>query len=274
MNRSRRKGGRLRSLAALGVVGLLAGCAQVPPKPYRLETTEPAPVSAQDSATRTGTASAESLASPVKPLLAARLTPTQPDQLASIAYSDAAALRRSLGKAVDRRSSLQLAQGNIEWAVVDDYKRPLPLVRSRRGDGAFQLGATEGTPYCLVFRNLGDRNYEIVATVDGQDVLGGTPGSPNNRGYLLAARDELVIKGFRKGRDEVEPFRFASPNRVHAGKPVAGDVPGAGVLGVAIYRLGGLDVPAPQRTALQERQVDLFPIGVRPGGASSPRNRD
>jgi len=276
MIRSRTKGGWVRHLATIGVASLLAACAQVPQAPRMQDANSSAPSGppAPAAAASPGAPSATSLASPSKPLRVARLTPTQPDQIASIPYSDATALRRSLGKTFDRRSGLELAQGNIEWSVVDDDKRPLPMMRSRRGDGAFRLGVTEGAPFCLVFRNLGDRNYEIVATVDGLDVLGDDPGSPR-RGYLLAAHDELVIKGFRRSSDAMEAFRFAAANRAQAGQPEPGEGRIAGMLGVTIFRLGGLDAPAPQRTAaLQERQVDLFPVAVRPGNASPPRQRN
>ncbi len=277
MIRSRTKAGWPRRLMAIGIAGLLATCAQLPQAPRAQDPNSQvtAGIPALAPAAGASASPGAGIVSPTRPLLVARLTPTQPDQLASIAYSDAAVLRRSLGKTVDRRMNLELAQGNIEWSVVDDYKRPLPLLRSRRGDGAFQLGVTEGAPFCLVFRNLGERNYEVVATVDGLDVLGGKAGSTTHRGYLLAAHDELVIKGFRKSSDAVAPFRFAAPRRAHAGKTEVGDGGGVGVLDVSVFRLGEVDAPASQRTAaLQGQQIDLFPIGVRSGSASPPRQRN
>ncbi len=89
----------------------------------------------------------------------------------------------------------------------------MPLLRARGSDDTFQLRGKEGARYRMVFRNLSDRNYEVVATVDGLDVLSGSAGSLNNRGHLLGARDELVIEGFRKSRNEVAAFRFAAPGR-------------------------------------------------------------
>ncbi len=55
--------------------------------------------------------------------------------------------------------------------------------------------------YQLYVRNYSrNTNYEIVATVDGLDVLNGKQGSLNNNGYIVNAGDSLAIKGFRKDK--------------------------------------------------------------------------
>ncbi len=70
--------------------------------------------------------------------------------------------------------------------------------------------ARVGMNYQLYVRNYSrNTNYEIVATVDGLDVLNGKQGSLNNNGYIVNAGDSLAIKGFRKDKHTEAAFQFA-----------------------------------------------------------------
>lgn len=84
-----------------------------------------------------------------------------------------------------------------------------------------------------------DTNYEIVATVDGLDVLNGKPGSLNNSGYIVNAGDSLAIKGFRKDKHTEAAFQFSDVSDAYAANSAQGDVRNIGVIGFAAFALQG-----------------------------------
>lgn len=247
----------LRWLALFAAIGLLAACAsRTPPA----EEVYPAPAPSGSAATTTlrapapaaaaprlGTQWGEGVESRVQTVQARRLTPDQPDEVASIGYNDAAGVRQSAGANPERRLNLQLAQGDVEWAVLDENDRPLPLQRGRRSDDMFRIAGTEGARYTLVFRNLSERSYEVVTTVDGLDVLSGQPGSLRNSGYVLRPQATLRIEGFRKSESEVAAFRFSAPGRAYAANTPAGDKRNIGVIGTALFELELPGVKRPPR---------------------------
>ncbi|QSI29190.1 hypothetical protein GNX71_06210 [Variovorax sp. RKNM96] len=249
---------------------LLAACSQMPQN--RGETAAmsatpsaatPAPAPAQ-----LGTQWGEGIESKTRTVVAKRLS-EQPDEVASIGYNEASAVRRDVGNNPERRLNLQLAQGDVEWSVLDESNRPLPLQRSRRGDDMFRLAGVEGARYTLRFRNLSDRSYEVIATVDGLDVLSGKPGSLRNGGYVLRPQETLNIEGFRKSQSEVAAFRFATPGRAYAANTEAGDVRNIGVIGAALFELEQPQVPRRPRRDATPPQPSAFPAD----GAYAPPPR-
>jgi len=168
-------------------------------------------------------------------------------------------VRRDVGNNPERRLNLPLVQGDVEWSVLDENGRPLPLQRARRGAETFRLAGIEGSRYTLRFRNLSDRTYEVVATVDGLDVLSGRPGSLRNSGYMLNPQQVLDIQGFRKSQDEVAAFRFAAPGRAYAANTEAGDVRNLGVIGAALFELEQPQAPRRARRSAAPTQPSPFP---------------
>ncbi|AMC35209.1 hypothetical protein [Janthinobacterium sp. B9-8] len=210
-------------LSSFCLLSLLAACSSMP-----------APKQSETSSARLGTQWGEGLESNVHHVQASRITPLQAEQVASIAYREARALNQSLPNAA-RQLNLPLLQGAIEWSVLDENDRPIPLLRTAQGQ--ILLGGTNGARYTLKFQNLSNRDFEIVTTVDGLDVLNGQAGSLNNTGYLLNAHRTLSIQGFRKSQEEVAAFRFAAPDQAYAANTQAGDTRNIGVIGVAIFRV-------------------------------------
>ena len=96
------------------------------------------------------------------------------------------------GKSVN---SLSIASGTISFSVVDDQMNNLPLFR----DGQqYYLSAKEGQSYQLHYQNHSDKTYEIVASVDGLDVLNGQEASVYSSGYVLYPQQTLTLKGLEK----------------------------------------------------------------------------
>lgn len=161
---------------------------------------------------RLGTQWGEGVASPVTSVALRRLS-EQPVDRRQVFYSAS----RFDGRAI---KELPLAKGRVGFAVLDEDGGKFDLVQHR---STLQLQGREGQRYRLWLNNLGNATYEVVATVDGLDVLNGQPGSLKNRGYVLEPGESLVIEGFRKNEREVAAFRFASPDDAYASNSAAGD---------------------------------------------------
>jgi hypothetical protein len=249
---------------------LLAACTQMPQN--RAETAAmsatPSAAPAAPAPAQLGTQWGEGIESKTRTVVAKRLS-EKPDEVASMGYNEASAVRRDVGSNPERRLNLQLAQGDVEWSVLDESNRPLPLQRSRRGDDMFRLAGVEGARYTLRFRNLSDRSYEVIATVDGLDVLTGKAGSLRNGGYVLRPQETLNIEGFRKSQSEVAAFRFATPGRAYAANTEAGDVRNIGVIGAALFELEEPQAPRRPRRDATPPQPSAFPAD----GAYAPPPR-
>jgi hypothetical protein len=251
---------------------LLAACSQMPQVPRN----ESAALSATPSAaaapapSQLGTQWGEGIESKTRAVAAKRLF-AQPDEVASLGYNEASAVRRDAGNNPERRLNLQLVQGDVEWSVLDENDRPLPLQRARRSSDMFRLAGIEGARYTLRFRNLSDRSYEVIATVDGLDVLNGKAGSLRNGGYVLRPLQTLDIEGFRKSQSEVAAFRFAAPGRAYAANTEAGDVRNIGVIGAALFELEQPETPRRPRRDATPPQPNAFPADA--SYAPPPRYR-
>lgn len=214
---------------------------------------------------RLGTQWGEGGSSAVQTVQATRLTPDRPQALAQLRYADAAALRQALGGYGERQQNMLLAQGDVEWAVLGENGMVLPIQHTR-GAQDYQVAGRQGDRYTLLFTNRSRRHYEVVATVDGLDVLSGQPGSVRNEGYLLRAGETLRIEGFRKSSSEVATFRFATPDRAYAANTPAGQVRNIGVMGAALFevQLAGPDAAPPPRPYPGTPAPQPFPGDARP----------
>jgi len=203
-----------------------------------------------------------------------RITPNRPDDVAQLFYNDADGVRASVGNNSDRQLNVLMAQGDVEWSVRDEADRPLTLERATQGaDKALNFVGRKGARYTLLFHNLSERVYEVVATVDGLDVINGQPGSTRHTGYVLYPRATLRIDGFRKNDFEVAAFRFSAVDRAYAANTPAGDARNVGVIGAALFRL---EIPA-NRSALRDDAAlpppNPFPAGRDPSYAPPPQYR-
>ena len=114
--------------------------------------------------------------------------------------------------------------------AVDASGRPLATFEHR--GRTYVLGAL-GERYLLRFRNQSGRRVEVVASVDGRDVVDGRPASFERRGYIVAPYGEVTIDGFRVSQESVAAFRFSTVPRSYAARK--GDARDVGVIGVAVF---------------------------------------
>ncbi|KAF1028974.1 MAG: hypothetical protein GAK40_00697 [Burkholderia plantarii] len=150
---------------------------------------------------------------------------------------------RAPGAAV---KELSLDRGRLGVAVLGEDQGKLDLVKR---DGYSQVQGVDGARYTLWLHNYGAATFEVVATVDGLDVLSGRPGSFQQRGYVLEPGRQLRIEGFRKSDAEVAAFRFSSAADAYANATPAGDARNLGTIGIAVFRL---DTPASKAPAADQ----------------------
>lgn len=90
-----------------------------------------------------------------------------------------------------------------------------------------------GSAYTIRVWNHSHRWVEAVVTVDGKDVINGSPGSYDNRGYLIEPYGYVNIDGWRTSMSDVAAFRFTSVGDSYAAR--TGSAQHVGVIGVAIF---------------------------------------
>jgi len=120
--------------------------------------------------------------------------------------------------------------GGISVALVDGDGQPLP---GGEVAGRNLVVGRDGERYNIVVINHTPGRYEIVASVDGLDVIDGQPADPAKRGYILEPHATVTIDGFRRSDDAVAAFRFGRVADSYAAL-TSGDR-NVGVIGVAMF---------------------------------------
>lgn len=140
--------------------------------------------------------------------------------------------------------------------VVDENGQPLPAWHV--GERVVVEGEA-GRRYALLVRNHTARRLEVVASVDGLDVIDGRPADLDKRGYIVAPFGWLLIEGFRRSTSEVAAFRFGTVADSYAAR-TSGDR-NVGVIGVALFGEAGAGWADPEldREAQRREAADPFP---------------
>ncbi|HZS35603.1 MAG TPA: hypothetical protein VFF06_02190 [Polyangia bacterium] len=129
-------------------------------------------------------------------------------------------------------------RGGLVASVFDESERPLETVSW--GGRLYVVGAP-GVRYSLRVHNQTARRYEVVASVDGLDVVDGESASFEKRGYVIEPFGTLTIDGFRQSRDLVAAFRFGAVGESYAAR--TGDGRNVGVIGLAFFDEQGAAPP-------------------------------
>ncbi|MEY2669469.1 MAG: hypothetical protein RJA59_2107 [Pseudomonadota bacterium] len=154
----------------------------------------------------------------------------------------AAMLCLTLSAPAKARADAPAHRGDWSFDLVDDAGQRLPTFT--QGGRTYVLGVA-GQRYRLRIRNGSDRRVEVVASVDGRDVLDGGPSSLAKHGYVVDAHGETIIDGYRLSESVVAVFRFGAVSRSYAA--LEGDARDVGVIGVAVF-----PERRPRRVALPE----------------------
>ncbi len=156
--------------------------------------------------------------------------------------------------------------GAYSVEAVDEWGRTLPAFDHR--GRSYVLGGL-GDRYLLRFRNGTGRRVEVVASVDGRDVVDGRPASLARRGYVVEPWGVLTIDGFRVSQDAVAAFRFSTVPRSYAARK--GDARDVGVVGVAVFPERSLR-PGPPQVPWTPPYPRPYPQGSNGAPASGGRS--
>ncbi len=163
-----------------------------------------------------------------------RQAPERPLALVSFRYDDAAGIGRLSGlpepEVEAQPSVVPIAGGAVTVALVGADEEPLPLLFA---NGTCYVLGDEGERYAISIRNHTAERFEVVASVDGLDVLDGSDAAFHQRGYVVQPWGTLTIEGFRDSASTVRAFRFGEVWSSYAvGRGRGRDV---GVVGVALF---------------------------------------
>jgi hypothetical protein len=103
-----------------------------------------------------------------------------------------------------------------------------------RHQGNNYVAGKPGERYAVEITNKTGGRILSVLSVDGVNVLTGATASPQQSGYVLASRQPVEIKGWRKNMDEVAAFYFTQLPDSYAAR--TGRPDNVGVIGVALFR--------------------------------------
>jgi len=179
--------------------------------------------------------------------------PDRPFALVSLHYDDRAgiqALSQYHASAQPAFREVPAGGGAITVSVKDEYGGPLEGFHV--GDRNYVVGQA-GQRYTLSLTNHTGHRFEIVATVDGLDVINGQPGALDHRGYVLNPYATIDIEGFRQSHDAVAAFRFASVRDSYAAQ--TGNARNVGVIGIAFFSERGDSFDAPNPNELYMRDT-------------------
>jgi hypothetical protein len=145
-------------------------------------------------------------------------------RLAAVALALAACATPGVGAAHPARS------GPYTLELIDEAGRVLPTFHHR---GRTYVLGTQGARYMLRIRNQTGGRIEVVASVDGRDVVDGKAAAVAKPGYLVDPWGQVVIDGFRLSTESVAAFRFSTVDQSYAAR--MGDARDVGVIGVAVF---------------------------------------
>ena len=236
-----------QSGAAILLLALLTGCSSGPSmqEPYTSTVQQDKSIQAeselsdmaatQDAAEseRLGTKWGDDVNSEVT-TVDLRRTSSEPIEQMQVRYAD----KSYNGRAVN---SMSLMAGKVDFSMETDTD----TLSIYRDSGNYYVQGQAGEAYRLVYHNNSANTYEIVASVDGINVLNGSAASRYDSGYVLSPNDDLVIEGFRKSQSSVASFIFSKPESAYAANTSSGSINNTGVIGTAVYGLYDPSKPKP-----------------------------
>jgi hypothetical protein len=185
---------------------------------------------------------------------------SRPFAQVALHYNDAEGIRQQAWfRGVDvHELRAQTEHGGLSISLVDESGR---LLQGGTAAGRTYVIGRDGQRYSIAIRNDTGGTYEVVASVDGLDVIDGRQASLGKRGYIIDPYSTLTIDGFRTSTSSVAAFRFGAVSDSYAAR-TSGDR-NVGVIGFAFFAERG----SPWTTDEIRRRETANPF---PGGFSAP----
>lgn len=108
----------------------------------------------------------------------------------------------------------------------------LPVFEHR---GRSYIEGRQGARYLLRITNNSPGRIEVVAAVDGRDVIDGQPMDSDKHGYIILPHSSAVIDGWRTSMQTVAAFRFTSPEDSYSTR-MGSSSRKLGMIEVAVFR--------------------------------------
>lgn len=180
-----------------------------------------------------GTAYGEQRHSSVESVDFRRAEPNAPDVVFAMRYDDVDGVRSAARNKRSRAFSDEAMQSHagLSFALLDASGRVLPAAAI--GSELWAVGEPNAR-YSLAVANDTGSAFELVASVDGLDVIDGRPADFSSRGYIVDPFSSVVIDGWRTSEDSVAAFRFSSIEESYAER--TGEGRNVGVIGAAFFR--------------------------------------
>ncbi len=176
----------------------------------------------------------------------------------AIFYNDAEGIKAMAGNR-ERVGAMQTAAGSlVEWGIKGEMGN-LAAYKEYRGGRRF-VAASKGGSYSIVVKNRSKSALEIVASVDGLDVMDGKTAAFSKRGYIVDPGETLEIDGFRTSQSKVAAFEFSGVSNSYANLK-HGDTRNVGVIGLAVFTQKGVN---PWTTYETERRNSASPFAAAP----------
>jgi hypothetical protein len=208
-----------------------------------------------------GTAYGERRSSSVETVGFRRADSSTPDVVFAIRYDDVRGVRNAAARGRTQAWSDQAMHqhGGLSFALLDARGEILPAA-AVAGD-LWAVGQPDAR-YSLAIANDTGSAFEVVASVDGLDVIDGRPASFGKRGYIVDPFSSVVIDGWRTSEDSVAAFRFSAIDDSYAER--MGDGRNVGVIGAAFFREAApsrdrWDRWAPPADSWRRETADPFP---------------
>lgn len=199
-----------------------------------------------------GTAYGEQRFSSVRSVQFRRSSSQSPAALLALRYNDAEGVRQiSQWKSGGYPQRAVNQSGVLSVTLRDESGSALP--GAQVGSDVYAVGET-GARYVIGVENNSNQRYEVVASVDGLDVIDGQEADFNKRGYVINPYTSFVIEGWRTSDDTVAAFRFSDMDDSYAER--VGKGRNIGVVGVAFFHEEGVSSPDELR---RRDSADPFP---------------
>lgn len=167
---------------------------------------------------------------------------SKPAGIDAIYYNDKEGLKAMSSYSISDKPVKTAAGELVEWGIkgrvgfLPSYY-DLSLVP---GPGRRMITGDKDGTYSIYVKNRSKSALEIVASVDGLDVMDGKAASFSKRGYIVNAGESLTIDGFRTSERSVASFKFSSVMNSYANMR-HGDTRNVGVIGLAVFTQKGVD---------------------------------